>query len=318
MKKLVITETTKRTSFKIAGAPVVVNQEYDLALSSTIEILNTFGFPAEPMDFFKYKIVDTDISSVNEATVRVSFEVDKTTLPLQYNLTELLSINESLVFSDLIPGSNNFDRIQINSIVGKGFWLLNGIPLEENQVLFYYQILNELIFVASDSGSKPDYNLLKFQFGHKLGFWPYENSIKIDTVSLAELNVLNNVVDPILEENIESLDYDVNVLNGPESASFELEIDTTGFLNIGSPVENKIIITNNDVETIYNTSGIFIFAGILTEAGGLALQVEIQKLYPYASDSSISIELKKINGFVDGIDATKNKIVLNIPKSIIT
>lgn len=318
MPKLIITETTKRTSFNIGGAPIIVNQEYDLSLASTIEIINTFGYPSEPMDFFKYKIKNDNIVSTNEATVKISFDVDITTLPLYYNLNKVIAINESFLFSDLIPGSNNYDRIIINSIEGKGLWLLSGIPIEIGQVLFYYQIYNDLTFSAVDSGSKPNYNSLKFQFGHKSGFWEHENSIDINTISLAELSLGSEIVAPELEDTIESLEYDLNVLNGPENGTYQLRINTTGFTGIGAPAENKIIITNNEIETVYNTAGIFTFDELLSLNGSSTLQFRIERLYPYATDVSILIDLMLINGETSGINTDKDNIVLIVPKSITT
>lgn len=316
MEKLIITETTKRTSFKIGGNPVVVNQEYDLSLASTAEIINTFGFPSEPMDFFKFKIKKDDIISTNEATTKISFDVDISTLPPYYNLNKTIAINESFLFSDVIPGSNNYDRIIINSIEGKGLWLLSGIPIEIGQVLFYYQVYNDLTFTASDSGSKLDYNSLKFQFGYRAGFWEYENSIDIDTTSLVELSIGSDTIVPELDNTIESLEYNINVLNGPENGTYQLKINTTGFTGIGSTAENRIIITNNEVETIYNTSGIFTFEGTLSELGISNLEFRIERLFPYATDISILIDLTLINGITTGINTDKDNIILNVPKSI--
>lgn len=318
MPKLIITETTKRTSFKIGGAPVVVNQEYDLSLQSTIEIQNTFGYPAEPIDFFLYKIIDTNINSTNEGTVKISYQVDITVMPIQYNLVQSISINDSIVFSDLIPGSNNYDRIIITSLQGKGFWLLSGNPIEVGQVLFYYQVFQNLNFVASDPGSKNNYNILKFKFGHKLEFWPYENSISIDTVSLAELNTSNDSVVPELNESIESLDYDVSIINGPENGTFELLINTTGFTGIGSPAQNKLVVINNGVETVFSASGTFPYTGALTAEGICNLQFSIRRVFPYNTNSSISIDLSLINSDTEAINTEKDNIVLNIPKSIVT
>lgn len=318
MKKLIITENTKRTLFKIAGSPVVVGQAYDLVLQSTIEIENTLGYPSEPLDDFKYKIEDDDIHSINEGIVQISFIVDKSTLPELYNLIQTISIFDSFKFSDLIPPSLNYDRIIITELIGKGIWLLNNNQIGVGQVIFYYQLKDVFIFTASDTGSQENYNILKFKFGHIQSYYPDENSIIVNAISLTQLLLNNPDQTPELDETIETTDFDVLIYNGPVSAAFEIEIDTTLFVGIGTTPENKLIISNNDIITTYNTSGVFIYPGTLSEQGDLNLDVSIKKLYPYTTPSSIKMNLISVNTTDESIDPIKKDITLNIPISIIT
>lgn len=316
MEKLVVTENVKRTSFKIGGAPIVVNQQYDLSLAATIEIENILGYPSEPMDFFKYKIVDTDIDSVNEGLVRISFEVDTSTLPIEYNLIQNVNINDSFKFTDLIPASQNYDRIKINSIEGKGTWLLNAIPLEVGKEFFYYQLVDNLVFVASESGSRSDYNSLKWQFGHKLGYWSHENSIDVNALSLSQITTANPEQPIEKVDTIDIIEYEVNISNGPDSGTFKTVLDTTAFTAIGSPVENRVKLVNNGIETFYNTSGTFDITGDLDSSGNAILQITLERLYPYTTASSVKIDLTEINGVSGTINTFKNNVVLNNPISI--
>lgn len=315
--KFKITETTKRTSLKISGVLAVVGQEYDIALEDNVTIDNTFGFPAEPLDNFKYKIIKNGIESINEGIVEVNFETDKSTNPDLFNEVFILPINGSLLLSSVVAPTNRYDRIKITEITGKGKWLLDGSEIEIGNTIFYYQLLNNLIFVANESGSKDSYNILKWNYGTIAFDYPTENTITIDTTSLGVLVSESNITEAEDFITYEQYITNLDIQKGKAIADFELVIDTTAFPNIGIDSENEIKILINEVETVYNTSGTFTLAGVLTESGEASIQCIVNRKKPSTVTSSIKITLSTIDGLSTNVDALNNEQTILIPITII-
>lgn len=87
-----ITKNTSRSTMKIAGIPIILNQKYNINLQSLIVIENDYGYPSEPLDNFKYKIIVDDVMSINEGTVIINIETDKTSLPETINLVKEIEV----------------------------------------------------------------------------------------------------------------------------------------------------------------------------------------------------------------------------------
>jgi len=177
--KFKITETTKRTSLKINGVLAVVGQEHDIALQSSVMVLNDSGLPAEPADSFKYKIIVDGIAPVNESTVTINFQTDKTMTPQTVNEARSLDLYQSLFFTDYVIGNRYFDRILITAINGYGSWTYNSSPLKVGDSFFYYQ-LSSLLFAATEYHPQNAYNIMKWKFGNVNSFFNEENTFQIN------------------------------------------------------------------------------------------------------------------------------------------
>lgn len=315
--KFKITENTKRTSLKINGVLAVVGQEYDIALESLATIENTYGLPAEPLDNFKYKIIKDGIESVNEGNVLINFETNKSTNPNIINSIQNININESFYFSDIVPQTNQFDKITISQITGKGTWNFNGLPIYSGMTLFYYDLKNKLSFIANDTGSKDNYNVLKWFFQNSAFTYSNENSIVVNTNSLGILAIDSNSFEAESFVTYEQYIANLDIQQGKANVSFELVIDTNAFPNIGIDLENEIKIIINEVETIYNTSGVFTLSGVLSESGSAEIKCIIKRKTPSDVTSFISINLSSIDGLAENVDLSNNEQTILIPITII-
>jgi hypothetical protein len=309
--KFKITERTKRTFLKIQNVLAVVGTEYDIALQSQITIENILGYRAEPLDQFKYKVIIDGVASVNEGTVLVNFETDKTTSPSVLNLNETLAINYSLFFSNLVYAESNYDRIVITEISGKGSWLLNSTTLVVGDTIFFYDLIGKLIFYANQQGSKEAYNILKWKSANVLQTFQQENQLIINTSSLGVL--LNLSGNPVLENFLTYKSYEtfLNIENGADNGSYELVVDTTYFPNIGIDSENEVTLIVDEVPTTYKTSGIFILNGTLTSSGNKNVKVIINQKLSSTEPVIIKVTLSAINELLSTVDASNSSQSIN-------
>ena len=314
MPKFLITQLPIRTQLNIAGAPAVINQEYDFSLQSTLEVINTFGFPAEPTDFFKYKVKSNNgILSLNEGTIKVNFLVDGGSIGFE-NIIEEINLFESINFTDFISLNSSWDRIVIYAIEErqKGQWLLGGIPINIGQVIMNYNLAN-LTFISSTPGSTNLYNKLKFKFASKNNESSSFSYFTINTVSLAELNL-----EPIQEFDDELVGYNeilngFEVSNAPENATYKLSVDTTNFSGIGIDPENRVVVNYSGIQSIITTSTVLEITGTLDVSGSIQFDSVIEQTKPYlTAGSTIVITLLEINGGTALINPLKNQITINI------
>ena len=133
-----------RTLITILGVEVVIGTKYNINLQSEVKILNSTGFYGEPFDVFRYKINKDSVTSLNEGVVKINFVTNKIGLPTIVNAVKNLNIKSNFFISEFLLAESYFDRIIINSITGKGLWTYNGIPLRVGQILFLYNILNNI------------------------------------------------------------------------------------------------------------------------------------------------------------------------------
>ena len=177
-----ITKNTSRSTIKVAGIPIVLNQKYDINLQSLITIQNDYGYPSEPLDNFKYKILVDDVFSVNEGTVTVNIETDKTSFPETISLVKEIEVYSELLFSDVVLPNWFYDRIKIISLTGKGVWIKGNDVISVGDVYFYHELKNNLKFIAQDNVSENNYNIFEWSFGNINEIFNQINSLQIDTI----------------------------------------------------------------------------------------------------------------------------------------
>lgn len=311
MDQIIITENTKRTTLNIDSAPVVVGDAYNIDLAT--EIVNDFGFPAEPMDTFKYKIKRDDGGlSVNEGTVTVNFPVEVASDYSTPDVEVTIPLNDEVIFSDYVLGNVKFDRIKIVDIAGaaKGKWLLGGIPINIGDEIFFYEIVDNLKFVADSLGAQDDYNILKFKYGHKAGFYATNNQFTINTTSLAVL--LADDGDTLVTDGsgyrITSKSF--NIYGALPSASFELSVDTTAFPGIGSDPDNEVIISfgSGPTVTTINTSTTTVINGAVNAMGVMGFACDIKQTNPFPAPGLIVITLTEVADDNANVDPTNFNI----------
>jgi hypothetical protein len=314
--KFQITESTKRTFLKVEGALVVVGTQYDIELQEQMTVDNILGFKAEPLDSFKYKVIVDGVASINEATVLINFETDKTSRPATLVVNETIAINDSLFFSNLVYSENNYDRIVITDIIGKGDWLLNNALLVVGSTIFFYELVGKLLFYANEEGSKEAYNVLKWKAANIIETFPEENELTINTTSLG---VLENVSEELILETFtgyESYSATLNIQHGKAGAAYELVIDTTAFPNIGINPENSVNLLVNGSSTILSASGVFTFNQTLDESGAQSIQLIVSRKSPSTVQSFVTATLSTIDTLSSNVDALSNKKVITIPITI--
>lgn len=310
-----ITESTKRTSMNIGGVPIVIGQKYDISLQSQIKIINDFGFPAEPIDSFKYKIIQDGLSSVNEETVKINFKTDKTTVPNLIEINKAINVFDQFLFSDLVLGSNLFDRITITEISGKGSWILNSAKIQAGQTFFYYEIYKNLYYIANEQGAANDYATLKFKFGNIYFTFDTDNYIKVNTKSKAILSK-DDSIDITDFETYEEYTADITVENGFANADFKIEIDTLNFIGIGVNPETSVLIEVNDTQRLISTSTITQVTKTLDLYGGSNIRLYIRRKKDTENDTFLEVNLIEVNNSSDNVDLQKKSIRIDIPKTV--
>lgn len=316
MTKFIITKLPTRATLKLSGVPIVAGVEYDIIEEANFEIENTFGYPCQKLDFFKYKIIKDGLLSDNEAKVDISFDVtvlDNAAL----NVTESVVVGEDYKFTDVIPLTVNYDRIKINSITGKGLWKVGANVLNEGSILYNYQAKDELIFLASADGSKTNYNEIQFVFGHKEGYYPTVNTLTTDATSDAQIvtDLLNVSIDQFRDfppyYNVS--DYSFQIKNGPESGTCRIAVDTTNYQGMGTNPEDELTINDGTTDTVIVTQGVTNIDATLDVNGYLNFNLSAKQLAPTATAGSIEIQLILINGAGTGIDVLSDTIIITLP-----
>ena len=309
-----ITEKPTRTLMTVEDVEVVVGTKYDIALQSEVKLINEHLYPGEPFDSFKYKINNDAVASVNEGVVTVNFETDKTVVPEVVTLEKNILLFGSFFFSGEVAPSQYYDRITITAIMGKGNWFYNGNPVAVGQTLFYYQLVNNLQFVADDLGVENNYAEINWTSGTILGNHPGTNSLVINSTSEgAELLLLGSNGSVIDSLGVETYTYFVSIERGKTSAPYSLNVDTTNFPDIGGTEKVEMFERDSLVSTIIDTLGVVPFDSELDATGGTTFVIYINKFDVTTIENSVELTLTQVDGASDTINPLHNHITLLIP-----
>lgn len=175
-----ITVKPVRSLMKVEGVEVVQGTKYPVIALPNITIENETLYLGEPFDSFKYKIFKDTLSSVNEGTVVINFETNKTGMPPIVNATKDLTVLTSFSASELILPDSHFDRITVTSIAGNGTWFFNSVALAVGQIIFMYDIAN-IVFQANTPIVGLAYGTITWNTENKNGPHAQTNTIVVNT-----------------------------------------------------------------------------------------------------------------------------------------
>jgi hypothetical protein len=312
-----ITEKPIRTLMTVSGIEVVVGTQYDIALESATVLHNATPFLGEPFDSFKYKVTKDGKVSVNTGTVRVSFATNKTGVPPILTIVQDIHFTDSFFFSDIVAPEAHYDRITITNIEGRGSWTLNGNIVFVGQTIFYYDLVNNLKFIADNPGNMDDYAVFTWDTESILGNHGQTNTITVNTSSLngAELVLVSG---PSSEQDpttlVETTNYSFKIQNSIVGASYQIGIDTTLYPTIGINPLDIVGITERDYpEGIINTSGLFVIDFFLDDNGETVYYVRIVKDTDTVVENSITITLNDVDGDPLNVNPLLNQLILIIP-----
>jgi len=316
MNFLKITQKPIRTLMKIDGVEVVENVKYPLDIDTNVSVENETVYKGEPFDNFKYKIYNEDVESINEGTVNISFETNKTELPAINTLTKELDLYSEFYFSEIVTPEQYYDRIVITNIVGRGSWIYNDSPLIIGQEMFFYELVNNLKFVSDVPGVMDNYSILTWDTKDILGPDEQENTIAVNTNSEgAELILVDFLEQANVDESgLETLIYSFIIRNSIVSSTYKIEVDTTPFLSIGVDPLDTVELTERDLSPILiNTSGLSEITSSLDENGETIYSVIIKKNTDTTEENSIIINLIEVDEDSLNVNPLFNTITLLIP-----
>jgi hypothetical protein len=318
MKYLKITNMPIRSLIKMDGNAIVLNTNYELTVLKNVSVENLTQYYGEPFDSFKYKIYSDNVESINEGTVTVNFETNKVGMPPQQNAIKDLMLFDTFFFSEVISPEQHYDRIVITSIVGKGFWTYNNIPVVLNQELFYYNLVNNLKFVANQSGVENNYSILTYRTKNVLAEHNQDNTVSINTNSTGAQLILNGSTaeGSVAQDGLETLTYNFSIINSISNANYELKIDTTFYPSFGTDLLSEIDITERNLptETLNKSTGpIYTLLKQFDANGQTVYNIVIRKKTTTTFENKIIVDLVKINDSTLGIDPLYDSIELIIP-----
>ena len=304
-----------KTLMTLQGVEVVVGQKYDIALRSQLKIENLSSFKGEPFDSFKYRINIDDTFSSNTATVTVSFETNKVGLPIIVTAVELLQLNSLLYFTDVVDPGNHFDRIKITSIAGKGAWTYDNLPLVAGQVLFYYDLIGRLKFVAFSPGAQSNYAVLTYDTMNANGPHLQVNTITINTTSLgAEITLLYFTPTSEINVNTLFLEYTFKISKGIVNAAYEIAIDPGLFPGLDTNPSDTVLVQERDLASFeINTSGTENRTSNLDENGETIYNIRIYKNTVTTEDNFVFVSLNTVDSLIANVNPLYNQITLLIP-----
>lgn len=311
MTEFSITQLPARAIMLIDGAAVVLNQKYPIAQQSLVTFENDTVYRAEPYDNFKYEIYVDGEKSKNEGLVDINFEVSNSAY-MPANTSKTIHLSEEFLFSDEVPYADNFDRVQITSIQGKGDWLLNEQPINVGQVIFYYELAANLKFLANDGGAGNDYNILKFKAGTKSGFFG-ESTLWVNTEALAKIS-LGEPGGFTEDGSVETTYQNVFVSNTLANKTCKISVDTTNFTGLGTDPESKFVIYDEIGNTQEITTQTTVeITTTLSNQGQMNFETQTIKENPYPVAGSIVINLLEVDGSSANVDPANNQVTINIP-----
>lgn len=316
MNTFEITQKPIRTLMTVEDVEVVVGTKYPIALESTVKLNNSTGYYGEPFDSFKYKINKDTLNSVNTGTVIVNFETNKVGLPPIVNEVKTLEINDSFLLDEIISPEEHFDRIIITSISGKGSWLYKTNPLVVGQIIFYYDLVNNIRFFANQSGAQDNYSILTFDTMNSAGTHGQINTLTVNTFSIGGEIILEEFTPyPDTSEGNEILIYFFVIKKGIPNASYLLEINPALFPSLGINHLDSIKLYEgpDSIFTQVDEAGLTNFTSNLNEFGETSFMVKIYKDTDTIVENSVAISLKEIDSLSMNVNVLYNQIILLIP-----
>lgn len=291
-----------RTRLKMAGVDVVSGQGYNVAEEGNFTIENLTPFRGEPLDEFRFYAKDSEVVSQNKVVQPIVFKTEAG-IPENYNLVRSMALYGTFMFTDEIAYENFFDRIIIDSIEGKGQWVIDSESVNTGNSIFWYKLHNKLKFLADEDGAQENYSVLRFYFANAAGEVGPLNTVQIDTTSLAVLT--SDML--ILEKNIPvyergfSFDIEKQMVN----KSFTLEV-TPSIADLGMDPQNEVRINYNESgEVVYLTNGLDSFTAFNSNPNGqMTFTVRIKSATPFTVGDKIQVTLTQIDAnpaLVDGI-----------------
>lgn len=299
-----------RSNILFDGFPVVLGQKYPMEDEDKITIENATAFKGIPFDSFKFQIETDGILSQNIATCTINFNTSDA-IPDAIDLIEDIIMTDIVVFSDIVPQNEGFDRILFSSILGKGSWELESSQLQEDNVIFYYELFEKLKFYPSDLGAEDNYAELKFYFQDNNGNIGPENSIKINTSSLAELSsgmeILSSGNNP---EYVKEFSFSIE--KQIVGKDFEIEFETEISSLEADPL-NKVTIEADGFLEEVDTNDVFLFPGNNpNENGIITFTVRTHLQSNFVSGDFIKIKLLSIDSNPLLVNTAKNELTFNL------
>jgi hypothetical protein len=308
-----ITQKPIRSLMTVQDIEVVVGAKYNIALESQIKIENQTDFFGEPFDSFKYKIHNEDVVSVNEGNVVINFETNKTQTPDLINIIKNLRLQESFLFSSEVTSNQYYDRIIITNISGKGSWFYNSNIVNVGDVFFNYNLFSNLYFVSDDLGIEDNYNEINWQTGTILETHSGVNSLIVNTFSDGAELTLESFNGPSINElGVEKYTYFVNIKAGMTNAVYKINIDATGFIDIGGDEIIELNERDLPLQTI-NTLEVIERISNLDSNGQTSYVISISKLAVTTVINNVVLTLTEVAGTSDNVNPLNTQITLIIP-----
>lgn len=307
-----ITSMPLRLYMTILDVAVVANVKYPIEQQSDLKINNQIACFGEPFDSFKWNIYKNNLKSVNEGIVEINYKTNKEGVPPEITIVKQLEIGSSFFFTNEVYPDSHFDRITILEIIGKGKWFYNSAEILPGQSFFFYQLLNNMFFIANEPGAKNNYSLIKWITGNIERNHSFENSISVNTFyeNGAELILNpNNATEVNSDGTLITHYFSGSIINGISEANYKLHIDTLDYVEIDE-IKNVQIKQINGPSLNINTAEIVMFESVLNSNGEINFDFIIIKPIENSNEINIIVTLFEINLLTDNINEIKNQITL--------
>lgn len=292
------------------GNDIVVGQKYLLSEQDKFSIENLTDFKAEPMDSFTFSIEIDGIKSQNQSIAQINY-YPIAGIPLEVDESHNMNLNEEFEVSDAIPYEDNFDRIIIQEITGKGAWKIENSTLVIGGVYFYYEIFEKLKFISDDPGAENNYASLKFQHATKEIVFENENIITINTTSLAELTTDNEILSSV-DDELKIREFSFTLSNQVVNKTFQIAINIS-VANFAENIKDKIDFEYDNIISSYTLAGIQNIDYLNSEPDGIMFfSVRLQMVGDFEPGDMIEIELESIDDDVDLVNPIKKNITFNL------
>lgn len=312
-----ITELPKRCHLLISG--VLVNNynianKYPVSEQANFRVYNPTIFHGRPFDFFKYKIYIDDKPSVNQGTVTINLGEISPTAPVPLSIVKTMNIFEAFSFlNEVVPQDPGVDKIKITSIEGKGAWITNNGALSVNDTFFYYE-LESLIFIANMSGLMNDYSILKWTTSYAGIDNAGENQLKVNVTSLGgDIIVGTEQTVTNVDTGIESTTIRVIVNKAISNVPLKISVDTSAFLNIGTPDNTISYSTETPNSGVISVLGVTDIIDATNSIGEMEIYFTLVKNTVTTEPIPIVINLLEIDSTIDNVNLLNNQVTIFIP-----
>lgn len=302
--------TAGRVKLFMEDEEIIVGQKYPLEKEQFFNVVKQVGFIGVPLDEFTYSMEINGIKSQNLAVIKLNYPADGTT-PEQVTLTPEIVLNEEVIFSDLVPADNSFDRIIINEVSGKGRWLIDNRDIVAGETIMYYQLADNLKFVASDTGGSATYNTMKFQFATHEKVHTDENEIVFSLLSEAGIDSPDMYIETEEESGVVTKRFFFELSNQIVGTDFEISAEVN-IAKLEDDAENFVKFEFNEAVETITTNDMHILSGTNDNSNGqLIFMVTVRVMDGFEPGDKIEFTLTEIDGGTDYIDDDKNTLTFN-------